>query len=94
LERVAVAGNADIGVLGLLGIMRHPGVLVALDPRYGLGYLFGHGLTGFLVLGGVFLCATGAEFTPTWATSARNGATRAHCSAADRYPPNSAGAAR
>jgi KUP system potassium uptake protein len=50
-----------IGVLGLYGIMRHPGVLVALDPRYGLGYLFGHGLTGFLVLGGVFLCATGAE---------------------------------
>jgi KUP system potassium uptake protein len=50
-----------IGVLGLYGIMRHPGVLVALDPRYGVGYLFGHGLTGFLVLGGVFLCATGAE---------------------------------
>jgi KUP system potassium uptake protein len=50
-----------IGVLGLYGIMRHPGVLVALDPRYGLGYLFSHGLTGFLVLGGVFLCATGAE---------------------------------
>src|SRR5215831_19371697 len=50
-----------IGALGLLGIMRHPGVLAALDPRYGLHYLFGHGLTGFLVLGGVFLCATGAE---------------------------------
>ena len=50
-----------IGVLGLLGIMRQPGVLLALDPRYGLDYLFGHGLTGFLVLGGVFLCATGAE---------------------------------
>jgi KUP system potassium uptake protein len=50
-----------IGVIGLYGMMRHPGVLVALDPRYGLGYLFGHGLTGFLVLGGVFLCATGAE---------------------------------
>jgi KUP system potassium uptake protein len=50
-----------IGVLGLLGIMRHPGVLAALDPRYGFDYLFGHGLTGFLVLGGVFLCATGAE---------------------------------
>src|ERR1700756_5789488 len=26
-----------------------------------LGYLFGNGWTGFLVLGGVFLCATGAE---------------------------------
>ena len=50
-----------IGVLGLTGIMNHPGVLVALDPRYGFAYLFGHGLTGFLVLGAVFLCATGAE---------------------------------
>ena len=50
-----------IGVLGVIGIARHPGVLAALDPRYGLGYLFGHGWTGFLVLGGVFLCATGAE---------------------------------
>jgi len=50
-----------IGVLGLSGILTHPGVLVALDPRYGLGYLFTHGFTGFLVLGAVFLCATGAE---------------------------------
>jgi KUP system potassium uptake protein len=50
-----------IGLLGLAGIMRHPGVLAALDPRYGPGYLFGHGFTGFLVLGGVFLCAAGAE---------------------------------
>ena len=50
-----------IGVLGLLGIMRQPGVLLALDLRYALDYLLGHGLTGFLVLGGVFLCATGAE---------------------------------
>jgi KUP system potassium uptake protein len=50
-----------IGILGLFGIVRHPGVLAALDPRYGLGYLFGHGFTGFLVLGGIFLCATGAE---------------------------------
>jgi KUP system potassium uptake protein len=39
----------------------HPGVLAALDPRYGVGYLFGHGVTGFVVLGAVFLCATGAE---------------------------------
>jgi KUP system potassium uptake protein len=50
-----------IGVLGLSGIVSHPGVLVALDPRYGFAYLFGHGVTGFLVLGAVFLCATGAE---------------------------------
>jgi len=50
-----------IGLLGIAGILQHPGVLVALDPRVGIAYLFGHGLIGFLVLGGVFLCATGAE---------------------------------
>jgi KUP system potassium uptake protein len=50
-----------IGTLGFVGIVSHPRVLLALDPRYGLGYLFTHGFTGFLVLGGVFLCATGAE---------------------------------
>jgi KUP system potassium uptake protein len=53
---------ATIGVLGLFGILDQPDVLwAAIDPRYGLDYVFGHGLTGFLVLGGVFLCATGAE---------------------------------
>ena len=36
-------------------------MLVALDPRYGLHYLLSGGVTGFLVLGGVFLCVTGAE---------------------------------
>jgi KUP system potassium uptake protein len=41
--------------------VKHPTVVAALDPRYGLDYLFGHGLTGFMVLGVVFLCATGAE---------------------------------
>ena len=50
-----------IGLLGIGGIVVHPGVLAALDPRYGIGYLFGHGATGFVVLGAVFLCATGAE---------------------------------
>jgi KUP system potassium uptake protein len=52
---------AVIGLLGVVGVLRHPAVLVALDPRYGFGYLFSHGFTGFLVLGAVFLCATGAE---------------------------------
>jgi KUP system potassium uptake protein len=50
-----------IGILGIAGILQHPSVLAALDPRVGLAYLFGHSFTGFLVLGGVFLCATGAE---------------------------------
>ncbi len=50
-----------IGVLGLAGVLQHPDVLWALDPRVGLNYVFGHGVAGFLVLGAVFLCATGAE---------------------------------
>ncbi|MBV8510477.1 MAG: potassium transporter Kup [Xanthobacteraceae bacterium] len=58
---IMAAWFVTIGLLGITGIAVHPGVLAALDPRYGIGYLFGHGLTGFVVLGAVFLCATGAE---------------------------------
>lgn len=50
-----------IAALGVMGILRHPAVLWALDPRYGLYYLLHGGMTSFLVLGGVFLCVTGAE---------------------------------
>jgi KUP system potassium uptake protein len=50
-----------IAVLGVWGITRHPAVLLSIDPRYGLAYLFFSGAHGFLVLGGVFLCVTGAE---------------------------------
>jgi KUP system potassium uptake protein len=58
---IMVIWFAVIGLLGVIGIARYPGVLFALDPRYGLVYLFTHGFSGFLVLGAVFLCATGAE---------------------------------
>jgi KUP system potassium uptake protein len=51
----------SIAVLGLWGILRHPAVIAALNPLYGLRYLFSNGYTSFLVLGGVFLCVTGAE---------------------------------
>ena len=50
-----------ITLMGLSGILNHPTIFVALNPLYGLTYLFHHGLSGFLVLGGVFLCVTGAE---------------------------------
>jgi KUP system potassium uptake protein len=51
----------SIAVLGLWGVMRHPAVLAALNPLYGLRYLLSNGYASFLVLGGVFLCVTGAE---------------------------------
>jgi KUP system potassium uptake protein len=50
-----------IAVLGIYGILKHPGVLVAVNPIYGLRYLFSGGTGAFLVLGAVFLCVTGAE---------------------------------
>ena len=50
-----------IAVMGISGIVQHPAVFAALNPVYGLSYLFSNGVTGFLVLGAVFLCVTGAE---------------------------------
>ena len=50
-----------MALMGIGGIAKHPMVFAALNPSYGLSYLFTHGATGFLVLGAVFLCVTGAE---------------------------------
>jgi KUP system potassium uptake protein len=50
-----------IGALGLWGIARDPQVLVALNPLYGVRLLATNGMRGFAVLGGIFLCVTGAE---------------------------------
>jgi len=50
-----------IAVLGTVSIARHPGVVAALDPRHALHFLTHSGGSGFLVLGGVFLCITGGE---------------------------------
>jgi KUP system potassium uptake protein len=50
-----------IATLGLRSIVHHPGVIAALDPRYAVHFMVRSGGTGFLVLGGVFLCITGGE---------------------------------
>jgi KUP system potassium uptake protein len=50
-----------IAVLGTLSIARHPAVLAAVDPRYAVRFMMATGRSGFLVLGGVFLCITGGE---------------------------------
>jgi KUP system potassium uptake protein len=52
---------AAMALMGIWGIVQHPSVFAALNPVYGLSFLFSHGATGFLVLGAVFLCVTGAE---------------------------------
>ncbi|MCC6920712.1 MAG: potassium transporter Kup [Alphaproteobacteria bacterium] len=50
-----------IGGLGVLHLVDDPRVLYALSPTYAVGFLFEHGIAGFLVLGAVFLTVTGCE---------------------------------
>lgn len=50
-----------IGALGIRGIMMAPEILEAVNPIFGLNFLFTNGWAGFPVLGGVFLVVTGGE---------------------------------
>lgn len=49
-----------MGTYGLLQIIQHPMILKAANPYYGIHLLMNYP-KGFLILGGVFLCTTGAE---------------------------------
>lgn len=50
-----------LAVLGIRGIILHPDVLSALNPIYAIRFFAENGFAGFLVLGAVFLVATGGE---------------------------------
>ncbi len=50
-----------LAIGGLWHISQNPGVLRALDPSYGLGFLISHRMIGLMTLGAVFLAVTGAE---------------------------------
>ena len=50
-----------IALIGSASILKHPGVIAAVDPRHAINFLTAEGRSGFLVLGGVFLCITGGE---------------------------------
>jgi KUP system potassium uptake protein len=52
---------ATIAVLGIGGVLQYPAVIEAINPLFAVNYLRSSGIVGFLVLGGVFLCVTGAE---------------------------------
>src|SRR5262249_52086491 len=69
-------GTADVGrlfgpvmlvwffVLGLLGawqIAKHPSVLMAINPMYGIGLIADRGFAIFLAFGSIVLAVTGAE---------------------------------
>ncbi|MGH8154363.1 MAG: potassium transporter Kup [Rhodanobacteraceae bacterium] len=50
-----------LGLIGVYNILQHPLVLRAINPWYGARFFIHHGAGGFLVLGAVVLCVTGAE---------------------------------
>jgi KUP system potassium uptake protein len=50
-----------LAILGLLNLLRYPGVLVALNPFLGLEFLATHLLIGFFAMGAVVLVITGSE---------------------------------
>jgi KUP system potassium uptake protein len=52
---------SSIGVAGLIGIVKDPQVLFALDPRHAIWFITHHGVFGFLIFGAVVLAMTGVE---------------------------------
>ena len=50
-----------IAIAGGLEVVANPRVLAAINPVYGIGFLFSHGIIGLLTLASVFLVVTGSE---------------------------------
>src|SRR5688572_25946238 len=58
---IMVVWFVTLAALGVTWIVRAPAVLGAFDPRYAVRFFGDNGLTGFAVLGAVFLVVTGGE---------------------------------
>jgi len=58
---VMVLWFAALAGAGIIALFAAPQVLLAINPMYGINYLLGHGLEGFLILSTVILVATGGE---------------------------------
>jgi KUP system potassium uptake protein len=58
---IMVAWFVAIGGIGLVGVVKHPAVVWAVNPVHAVRFLIDHGWGSFEVLGGVFLAITGGE---------------------------------
>ncbi|MBI4755044.1 MAG: potassium transporter Kup [Betaproteobacteria bacterium] len=52
---------ATLGAVGLWNVIKHPSVLAAINPWYGLQFMVAHQGLAFLALGAVVLAITGGE---------------------------------
>ena len=50
-----------LGVLGAWNMLKHPGVIAAINPWYAVQFFINNQVHGFLALGGVVLAITGGE---------------------------------
>src|SRR5206468_1476684 len=48
-------------IAAIPSIVRHPEVLLALNPLHAVSFMLHHGIIGFVTLGAVFLAVTGGE---------------------------------
>ena len=58
---IVVVWFITIAALGISSIVQTPSVLGAIDPRHAFDFFRDNGITGFAVLGAVFLVVTGGE---------------------------------
>jgi KUP system potassium uptake protein len=58
---IMVTWFTSLGLLGLMNIVHHPDVLLAINPYYAVNLLLELGWKGFLIMGGLVLVITGAE---------------------------------
>jgi KUP system potassium uptake protein len=58
---IVIIWFVTIAALGIIWIVRAPAVLGAFDPRHAFTFFASNGITGFAVLGAVFLVVTGGE---------------------------------
>jgi KUP system potassium uptake protein len=58
---IMLAWFVALALPGVWWMVVHPEIILALNPVYGISFLFSHGLIGVVTLGAVFLAVTGAE---------------------------------
>jgi KUP system potassium uptake protein len=58
---IMIVWFSAISIFGVMGILRAPSVLLAINPWYALSFFLRDGLIGFLILGSVVLVFTGGE---------------------------------
>jgi len=58
---IMVVWFATLAVLGVVNMLKHPGILAALNPGHGIQFFLENGTQGLLALGAVVLVVTGGE---------------------------------